>query len=204
MLRTHSYVRRGATPLFFAAALLIAPGMASAQIASGDASAARLTTVGILGRTTTASLADTGPLSDSDDGRAAALQTASIPSLFAGEVLHATTVAWPDQVASKASLANVALQVGGVGITADFIMASAMAMLGSTSQGASWIENLSINGVPIAVTGEPNQAVSIPGGWVVINEQASSAAGATTVNALHATVHGVADVVVASATAGIQ
>jgi hypothetical protein len=38
---------------------------------------------------------------------------------------------------------------------------------------------------------------------LVINEQQPSSAS-TTVNALHATVFGVADVVVASATAGIQ
>ena len=38
---------------------------------------------------------------------------------------------------------------------------------------------------------------------MVLNEQTVSSAG-TTVNALHAVVTGVADVVVASATAGIQ
>lgn len=63
--------------------------------------------------------------------------------------------------------------------------------------------NLSINGVPVAVTGNPNQTIPIPGGQLVINEQRTSSAG-TTVNAIHATVFGVADVVVASATAGIR
>ncbi|PYQ12187.1 MAG: hypothetical protein DMF80_18760 [Acidobacteria bacterium] len=82
-------------------------------------------------------------------------------------------------------------------------MSTASASLGAAGSGSSLLANLSINGVPIDVTGEPNQTVSIPGGQVVINEQTVSAAG-TTVNALHAIVSGVADVVVASATAGIQ
>jgi hypothetical protein len=203
MLVTKSFPSGVPAAALLAAAVLLTPAMAAAQTASGDACAARVTTVGLLGRTTATSLADTGPLADSGDGRAAALQTASVPSVLSGEVLHATTVAWPDQVASKASLANLALQVGGIGITADFAMATAIAALGSSGEGASWIENLSINGMPVAVTGEPNQTVSIPGGQVVINEQVTSGAG-TTVTALHATVAGVADVVVASATAGIQ
>ena len=65
------------------------------------------------------------------------------------------------------------------------------------------IGNLAINGVAVQVTGAPNQRIPIPGGQLVLNEQRTSSAG-TTVNAIHATVFGVADVVVASATAGIQ
>jgi len=82
-------------------------------------------------------------------------------------------------------------------------MSEVSALLGALGSGTSLIDNLSINGVPIAVTGQPNQGIWIPGGQVVINEQTVSP-GATTVNALHATVFGVADVVIASATAGIQ
>ena len=60
-----------------------------------------------------------------------------------------------------------------------------------------------LNGVPVAITGAPNQKIAIPGGQVVINELTVSPSG-TTVNALHATVLGVADVIIASATAGIR
>jgi hypothetical protein len=106
-------------------------------------------------------------------------------------------------VASEASLANLGLSVGGTGISADFVMARALAALGAgISQGAI-ISNLRIGGMPIEVTGEPNQTVAIPGGQVVINEQTVSADGVT-VNALHARVSGVSDVVIASATAGIR
>jgi hypothetical protein len=57
--------------------------------------------------------------------------------------------------------------------------------------------------MPIAVTGEPNQTVAIPNGSVILNEQRISADGIT-VNALRVIVTGVADVVVASATAGVH
>jgi len=148
-------------------------------------------------------LADTGALGGTSDARDASQVTASVPSVLSGEVLSATTIGWPDQVASEASLASLSLSVGGTGISADFVMATATAVLGAAGSGSSLIDNLSIGGVPIAVTGEANQTISIPGGQVVINEQAVSAAG-TTVNALHASVTGVADVVIGSATAGIQ
>ena len=53
------------------------------------------------------------------------------------------------------------------------------------------------------MSGEPNQTVAIPNGRVILNEQRISAGGIT-VNALRVIVDGVADVVVASATAGMQ
>ena len=53
------------------------------------------------------------------------------------------------------------------------------------------------------MTGEPNQTIAILGGRVVINEQQTSA-GRVVVNALRVAVTGVANVVVASATAEIH
>jgi len=52
-----------------------------------------------------------------------------------------------------------------------------------------FVPHLAINGVPVAMTGAPNQTISIPRGQVVINEQTVSASGIT-VNALHAKVSG--------------
>jgi hypothetical protein len=94
------------------------------------------------------------------------------------------------------------MTVAGTGISADFVMARALAALGSAGTGRTNIDGLSINGIPIIPTGSPNQTIAIPGGRVVINEQIPSA-GATVVNALHIVVNGVADVVIASAKAGI-
>lgn len=152
---------------------------------------------------TTAVLADTGTLSSTSDIRDASLGTGSVPSALSGEVLHAVTAGWPDQAASEASLANLGLDVAGTAISADFVYAQALAVLGAGGSGSSLIDNLSINGVLIWVTGQPNQTIWIPGGQVVINELQTSLGG-TTANALHVIVYGVADVVIASATAGIQ
>jgi hypothetical protein len=106
-------------------------------------------------------------------------------------------------VASEASLADLALTVAGNTIGADFVMARALAVVGAADVGTVNISGLSINGLPVPVTGAPNQTVGIPGGLVVINEQQNSATG-TVVNALHVIVQGVADVVIGSAAAGVQ
>jgi len=180
------------------AGLLAWPRAGAAQTVVGNANVVRSTTVGVLGPTTV-TLAATGALGGTADALDATEVTASIPSVFAGEVLNAVTVGWPDQVASEASVANVGLTVGGTGISADFVMARSLAALDGSGGGSALIDNLSIGGVPVVVTGEVNQTVAIPGGQVVINEQTGG-----TVNALHATVAGVADVVIASATAAIQ
>src|SRR6266480_6170250 len=129
--------------------------------------------------------------------------TGGIASLLTGEVLHAVTIGYPDQIDSEASLAALALNVAGTSIGADFVMSRATAVVGS-SIGASNIDGLAINGVPIWVSGAPNQTIVIPGGLLVLNEQQSLPDGTLVVNALHAIVSGVADVAVASAMAGLS
>jgi len=156
----------------------------------------------VLGATTV--LAGTGTLAaGTSDALQASGVTAGIPSLLTGEVLHAVTIGYPDQIDSEASLAALALNVAGTSIGADFVMSRATAVVGS-AVGTSNIDGLSINGVPILVTGDPNQTIGIPGGSVVLNEQQSLPDGTLVVNALHAIVSGVADVAVASATAGFS
>jgi hypothetical protein len=124
--------------------------------------------------------------------------------LLGTEALQADTIGWPDEVDSEASLAGLNLTVAGIPISADFVRASAVAIAGTVGSGTSEIDNLAINGVPITVTGAPNQTIPIPGGQLVINEQTISSAGSAVVNALHVTVNGIADVLIASATAGIS
>ena len=187
--------------------LLAWPATAQSPTAStvtGQGTAVQATVLGILGTATTTTLSDTGTLADTSDARDASLDTGSVPSLLAGEVLSATTIGYPDEVDSAASLAGLNLNVAGVGVSADFVMAAASQVLGGAGSGTSYIDNLSVNGSPIGVTGDPNQTVAIPGGQIIINEQTISQSGATVVNALHVIVNGVADVVIASATAGIS
>ena len=183
-------------------AVLAWPSSAASQTVSGQARVVQTTTVGPLGTTTT-TLADTGTLSDSSDIRQSSQLSGNVPGLLSGGVLHATTIGYPDEVHSEASLANLALTVGGNTIGADFVMARAMAIQGVGGSGVVSISGLSLNGLPIDVTGLPNQTIGIPGGQIVINEQLRSPGG-TVVNALHIVVTGVAEVTIGSATAGVQ
>jgi len=153
---------------------------------------------------TTAVLGSTGTLvAGTSDALQASDTTGGIASLLTGETLHAVTIGYPDQIDSEASLAALALNVAGTSIGADFVMSRATAVAGS-SLGASNIDGLAINGVPIWVSGAPNQTIGIPGGLLVLNEQQSLPDGTLVVNALHAIVSGVADVAVASAMAGLS
>lgn len=193
-------VLTGVAALF--AGLLLWPAIGAAQEVSGQARAVYANVLG-----TTAAFADTGTLSDENDAREASLMTANIP-LGSASVLHAATVSsingWDaqDYVASEAALGSLNLTVAGQTVSADFVMARARTPVGGASSGSSDIAGLSINGSPIAVTGEPNQTVSLIGGRLVINEQQASASGIV-VNALHVVVDGVADVVVAYAASAI-
>ncbi len=184
--------------------LLPSPPAATSSTVVGDASAARVSVLGILGTAMTTALADTGTLSGVNDARDASTVIGSVPSTLSAETLSAATISWVDQVDSEASLTNLSMTVAGIGITADSVIAQASQVLGAAGSGTSYIDNLSINGTPIAVTGAPNQAVWIPGGQVIINEQTVSSTGTAVVNALHVAITGVADVVIASATAGIS
>jgi len=175
------------------------PPTSSTSTVTGAASAVSATLLGI-----TTALGSTGTLSGVNDSRDASMVIGSLPVGLAGETLSASAISWTDQVASEASLANLNMSVAGIGVTADFVMAQASQVLGAAGSGSSTISNLAINGVPINVTGAPNQTVAIPGGLVTINEQSISSTGTAVVNAVHVSVAGVADVVMASATAGIS
>jgi hypothetical protein len=185
-----------------AVAAVAAPYPAAAQTITGQASAAQTTVSGLLGSTTTV-LANTGTLSDATDALQASSLTGSVPAVLSAETLHATTIGLGNGVASQASLAGLALTVAGTSISADFIMSRAEAVSGAAATAAAMVTGLSINGVPVAIDSTPNQMIAIPGGQIVVNQQQKSDAGAV-VNALRVTVSGVADVIVASATAAIQ
>jgi hypothetical protein len=180
------------------------PTAGGAQTVTGQARAVQATVLGGLGSLgSTTVLSDTGPLESSDDARQASQVTGAVPSLLSAGVLHATTIGWPDRAIAEASLAALDLSVAGNGISAGFVMARAAAGLGVVGGGDTTIDALAINGVPITVTGQPNQTILIVGGRIVINEQRPLVPSGMTVNALHIVVDGVADVVIASATAGI-
>ncbi len=199
--KNHYRSASAAVALMMVGLLLLWPGVSAAQTVVGDAAGVRATVLAatsLLGslNPTPTTLADTGTLAGINDERDAGQLTGSVPFLLSGEVLNAATISWPDQVDSESSLAALNLTVAGIGISADSVMAQASQVLGAAGSGSSIINNLS--------TGDPNQTILMPGGQVVINEQTISPTGTAVVNALHVTVSGVADVVVASATAGIS
>jgi len=211
--------------IFATAALLVLPANSVARFGrspgraasyatpttvSGSASAVQATTLsalgllGGLGSTSTTVLSDTGTLAGTNQARDAYQTLGSVPSLLTAEVLSASTFSYPNQVDSQSSLANLGLAVAGVKIVADSVAAQASQVAGAAGTGSTTISNLSINGIPVVVSGYPNQSVPVPGGQVVLNEQSISSTGTAVVNAIHVTVSGVADVVIASATAGIS
>lgn len=181
-----------------------APALAQATQFSGQATGVQATVLGLPPVT----LSDTGPLPAGGGALESSLLSASVPGLLNANVLHSTTVGQGDRSRSEASVANLNLTVAGNTIGASFLMARATAVCdpnGSSSvSGSSELASLVINGQTIAVTGQPNQTIDLPGGGsIVINEQKADS-NSITVNALHITVPGVADVIIASAHADVK
>ena len=198
MRDTHSYRLQ---LIVVAGALAVLSGwstVSEAQTVSGQGSALRAAVQGL-----GTALADTGTLGGSRDAREASQPTVSIPSLLTGEVLHATTIGYPGEVDSEASLGNLNMTVAGYSISADLIMARALSVLGKAGAGVTNIAGLTIGGVPVIPTGDPNQTLSFAGLNIVLNEQISSPGGMI-VNALHVkSLDGLTDVVIGSAKASI-
>ena len=169
----------------------------NAQSVSGSARAVQATISSPQGISTT-TLADTGTLGGASDAREASAPAGSIGSFLSGQTLHATTIGWSDQVSSEASIAQLAMTVGGNTITADFVQARAISA-GRRSSAATRVNGLMVNGSAVDASGSANQTITIPGGTLVINEQVGSV-----VNALHIIIDGQADVVIASANANAQ
>ena len=178
-------------------------GADSSPAFSGQATVVRAT-LPVVG---TIVLSDTGSLPQSGGALEASLLDVSVPNLLSAQVAHASTIGQGDRSRSEASVANLALTVNGNTIGAAFLRSNAMAVCGTggaSTSGSSEIAELVINGQQVVVAGTPNQTVTLPGGGqVIINEQRSNGPGDITVNALHVTVPGVADVIIASAHADI-
>jgi len=198
MRDTHSYRLQ---LIVVAGALAVLSGwstVSEAQTVSGQGSVVRATVQGL-----GTALADTGTLGGSRDAREASQPKVSVPSLLTGEVLHATTIGYPGEVDSEASLGNLNMTVAGYSISADLVMARALSVLGRAGTGVTNIAGLTIGGVPVIPTGTPNQILSFAGLNIVLNEQILSPGGII-VNALHVrSLDGLTDVVIGSAKAAI-
>ncbi|HUE54097.1 MAG TPA: choice-of-anchor P family protein [Terriglobales bacterium] len=186
------------------AGLLVWPAVspANSPTVTGNARGIQATSLGSGGTATTTILSDTGSLAGINDARDASELTTSVPSLLTAETLYSATISWPNEVDSSASVHNLNVTIGGVVVSATSVLTMVSSVQGPNS-GITMVDNLAVNGTPISVTGKKNQTVDIPGGQLIINETTNNA-GAMTVNGLHVIENGVADVVIASATAGIS
>ena len=190
--------------------LVLSPGaVGAAEVPIGRAQAVNANVLG-----TTTVLADTGTLVHETDARHNSLTEGSVAAPITGEllnadVLHATTTAGVDQVDSTASLADLAVSVVDIllgeiiNVSAEFVRSEARAVSGGAVSGGAMIDGLFINGLLTVVTGEVNQIIPLVGGQVIINEH-ESIPGGVRVNALHIVIDGVADLIIASSTAGLQ
>ncbi len=143
------------------------------------------TSIPLIGDTT---YADTGDL-PADGGVLFADFTPVGDSVASATVFLSYTRGFLDAGRSEVSASDVSLLPGDpLEVVASFAYAGATATCGGAS-GTSEIPDLTVGGVAVPVTGEPNQVYSIPGVLtLVINEQIDGSNGGTydmTVNALH-------------------
>jgi len=138
-------------------------------------------------------LVDTGELASGGGWEGAGLLGANVPDVLIADSLVASTSGGlydtGDRANSSASLAGVSVFPGKAAqLTASLVRTqvevSADGLLGSTE-----VRDLVFAGVPVIVTGQPNQKIEILGvGILTLNAQTSASAGSSqtlTVSALH-------------------
>lgn len=157
-------------------------------------------------------ISDTGELSPGGGWEGAALLSTEVPNVLAADVMVAATsgatyTAGPEGD-SITSLGDVVVFPGGAAqVTASFVQAQVQATA-TGLQGSSQINDLTFGGVPVTVTGQPNQTVTIPGvATLTINEQvmtANASSQTVTVNAMHITLATGDEVILSSARSSIN
>ncbi|MBC6448144.1 choice-of-anchor P family protein [Actinokineospora xionganensis] len=209
-MHKHMVRRGGVVGLLAAAALLV--GALPASAAPGDGSAfvvsANLTLVG-------GPAINVGPLAPShtDGPTTAEVASVSIPNVLTAGV--ATSEAIRDDatggVHSEASVANVALSLGGFSGSIGLVEAACDATQGGNT-GSTSIVNGTFNGQSLPANPPPNTVIAVPPGPVpppvlsiTLNEQIVNGDGSLTVNAIHIRANTPiisGDVIISSATCG--
>ena len=152
-------------------------------------------------------LADTGPL-PSSGGLLEASETDyvlygtdGVTVALGVEAAYSVTAGGGAEASSDTSLTGFQVRFdtpegNRVTITADYIAASTRAFVSADgsvgAEGSISVENLRVNGTLVTVTGEPNQVVPVPDGYIVFNEQ-TVMVGATEadimITAMHVYIH---------------
>jgi hypothetical protein len=131
--------------------------------------------------------------------------TVSIAGVLSANVPVAATVGIPSltKANSSTSAADVVVLPASLAeLRVSFVRAQTE-VTASGVQGSTEINKLTLAGVPITVTGQPNQIVHIPFvATLIINERAATASSIT-VNALHLVLAGGGEVILSSASSQI-
>src|SRR2546425_3246699 len=200
-----------ATSVLLLAFVMVAPGVlghsgsvraSSVRSGSGGRAYGVHTQVPIFGG---AYFADTGSL----PGEGGVLVAPFVPvdtGVAAGVVFLSYTRGFSGLAMSEPATSDIGLLADTpYPVTASFGYTKSQATCDGAS-GAADVADLSVAGVPIGVTGEPNQVYEILGVFkLIINEQVDSSSGTTnaiTVNALHVSFSGI-EVIVSSAYSSI-
>jgi len=152
-------------------------------------------------------LADTGPGPVAGGERQNFLRDAAPVFGVIAHQLYSATLGGSGQDHSQASAGDLSATLGSHHVTALWIESEATATAGFLNvptSGKITVDGLMVDGQAVAITGAPNQTITFPDGFLVINEQSGSSSrhfGTLTVNALHLVVDGVGSMVAASSTA---
>jgi hypothetical protein len=134
--------------------------------------------------------------------------TTPMPGMEA-HMLYAVTLGSGSQDRSQASLAFLDVTLGSHRVTALWVESEAAATAGFLNvpvSGKSTLQGLTVDGQLVTVTGEANQTITFPDGFLIINEQTGLSKlhiGTITVNALRLLVDGAGSFTAASSTAEV-
>jgi hypothetical protein len=154
-------------------------------------------------------LAETGPAPPNGGQRENSLRDTPPDSDVDAHLLYAITLGASSQNRSQASLSFLNVRLGSHYVIAPWVESEATAaseFLDVPTSGKSTVAGLMVDGQLVTVTGEANQTITFPDGFLVINEQSDSSSrnmGTLTVNALHLLVDGQASIIAASSTAEV-
>jgi hypothetical protein len=124
-------------------------------------------------------IADTGPLPKIGGTRLVTVTSTNIGSALLLSTASASAVAGGTESRSEASVQNVSLVLPGTNGATNVVAFSLLRVLAEaecTSNGVmvlatTQIEGLTVNGAAVTVTGETNQMVLFPGGFLTLNMQ---------------------------------
>jgi len=155
-------------------------------------------------------IADTGPTPPAGGWNGVGATSVQVPNVLSANVPVSATAGLTydnftvDKADSSSALADVTVLPGSPAqLTAAFVRAQSIITDGAGTEGSSEIYGLTFGGVPVVVTGQPNQHVEILGvATLIINEQTATASSIV-VNALHLILAAGGEVILSSASSAI-